>query len=630
MRNHVLTLCALFLALLSFLSCTSDLGDDQPRTPVISSFSPASGTEGSTVIIKGYFFSSDPDNNIVKINGLTATVVAASETELTIVVPENATSGKITVEVGNRSAISATDFIVDPSVPVVTTIAPESGDIGTEVELTGLNFRAGAKVFFGAVEAIDVTVVSATKITARVPVGATSNNVKVVYNAKEGLSPMLFWVKPEITAFTPASGKEGDVVEITGTNFTENTTLLAVFFGGVAVTEITEATATSIKVKVPSGAVDGKIAVKVNQQQVESANEFIIVPSVSSYTPDRGERGSTVIINGTGFSTAMDIVFNGVTVAASDIVSITNTVITFKVPATATSGAIKLKKGTIEISVGNYAVTNIWSLVNAIGLSSSYYQAISFVYNNKFYVGLGDRNNVMPFVYNTDFWYYDPASNTWTKDVEMSVAGGISTRRFASATVNGSKVYIGSGIDAAGATTRTWRVFDFVTKTWSSIPDLPTSAYENIAFSLSGRSYVGLGTGDNMYVFNPSTNAWSDFVLGAPYRTGGFVFMINDVAYFGGGGAPLKTDFYKFDPSVSTTATPLANVPTGVTHVAFAINGKGYVVYRDEKLYEYSPSSNNWVERTAAPEILLHTQVVNNRVFGITHNGKVYEYIPNN
>ncbi|MFM8741671.1 MAG: IPT/TIG domain-containing protein, partial [Cytophagales bacterium] len=120
----------------------------------ITSFAPASGTVGTSVTITGTNFSTTPANNVVKFNGVTATVTASTATSITATVPTGATSGTISVTVAG-TATSATSFtVVVP--PTIASFAPASGTVGTSVTITGTNFSttpANNIVFFGATRA---------------------------------------------------------------------------------------------------------------------------------------------------------------------------------------------------------------------------------------------------------------------------------------------------------------------------------------------------------------------------------------------------------------------------------------------------------------------------------------------
>ncbi len=79
--------------------------------PVISSFTPVSGPAGTTVTIRGLRFSSTALDNIVYFGATRATVTAATDTTLTVVVPIGATYQPITATVSGLTAFAAQPFI---------------------------------------------------------------------------------------------------------------------------------------------------------------------------------------------------------------------------------------------------------------------------------------------------------------------------------------------------------------------------------------------------------------------------------------------------------------------------------------------------------------------------------------
>src|SRR6201999_1002859 len=93
--------------------------------------------------------------------------------------------GAVSVTVTNpnaQSAILTNGFIYTSQPgPTVSSVAPNSGVAtgGTAVTITGTNFAAGATVKFGATAATNVTVVSATSITATSPAGSGAVTVTV-------------------------------------------------------------------------------------------------------------------------------------------------------------------------------------------------------------------------------------------------------------------------------------------------------------------------------------------------------------------------------------------------------------------------------------------------------------------
>ncbi len=79
--------------------------------PVINSFAPLSGNAGTTVVITGKKFNTTTSNNIVYFGAVKATVLAATDSALSVAAPVGATSLPISVTTNNLTAYSATGFI---------------------------------------------------------------------------------------------------------------------------------------------------------------------------------------------------------------------------------------------------------------------------------------------------------------------------------------------------------------------------------------------------------------------------------------------------------------------------------------------------------------------------------------
>jgi uncharacterized protein (DUF2141 family) len=90
-------------------------GTGSSAGPVISGFTPAGGPAGSTVTISGSNFDSTPGNNGVQFNGAQAAVIGAGTTQLTVIVPNNATSGPVTVSTVNGLATGASFTVTTPT-----------------------------------------------------------------------------------------------------------------------------------------------------------------------------------------------------------------------------------------------------------------------------------------------------------------------------------------------------------------------------------------------------------------------------------------------------------------------------------------------------------------------------------
>ncbi len=113
--GQVLTRVKVLILITSLiLSCKKDDGPEiiLEENPTITSFQPTSGTAGTMVTINGAYFASSPNENSVKFGEHVATVESASASKIIAYVPQDASTGKISVTVNGTTAISATDFVV--------------------------------------------------------------------------------------------------------------------------------------------------------------------------------------------------------------------------------------------------------------------------------------------------------------------------------------------------------------------------------------------------------------------------------------------------------------------------------------------------------------------------------------
>ena len=367
----------------SMLSCD----DEEPKMPVIESFSPASGLPGTSVTIAGANFSSTPERNEVMFNGVNATVTTATSSQLIVTVPTDATPGKITVGIDGRVATSATDFEVSQT---ITGFLPSSGGVGATVTINGLNFDATPAnnvVKFNGVTAT-VSAASATQLTVAVPSGATTGKITVTINAITATFATDFTVlDASVGQFSPTSGVVGTTVAIDGANFSAVVSENVVKFNNVEAT-VNTASTTQLTATVPATATTGKITVTVNGKTATSVNDFTIsAPTITSFFPGIAASGRSVVITGTNFSSlaANNIVkFNGV---EASVTAATGSTLTVTVPAGVSAGTITVKVGTLaatsatnfEVCVGSAELV-ISDVVVSGTLSTQY--SVSFKVTN--------------------------------------------------------------------------------------------------------------------------------------------------------------------------------------------------------------------------------------------------------
>ena len=135
------------------------------------------------------------------------------------------------------------------------------------------------------------------------PLNPTVNNGQV--NISDAIVPA-----PTITGFNPTSGGPGTQVIITGTNFTNLTT---VSFGGTAAQSFTASSdGTQVTALVGAGAT-GNVNVANTGGTVTSTNSFTFfgIPTITSFAPMIAGQGKTVTITGTNLTGATIVSFGG-------------------------------------------------------------------------------------------------------------------------------------------------------------------------------------------------------------------------------------------------------------------------------------------------------------------------------
>ena len=311
--------------------------------PTVTALSPTSGPAagGSLVTITGTNFTGPSVVDFGTNAGTDLTVI--SSTKITADSP--AGSGLVDVTVttpGGTSATSSADQFTYIAAPAVTALSPTSGPAGgdTLVTITGTNFTGASVVDFGPNAATNLTVVSATKITADSPAGTGLVDVTVTTpggtSATSSADQFTYIAAPAVTALSPTSGPAGGdtLVTITGTNFTGAS---VVDFGTNAATNLTVVSSTKITADSPagSGVVNVTVTTPGGTSATSSADQFsyIATPAVTGLSPTSGPAagGTLVTITGTGFTGASLVDFG--TNPATNLTVVSDTKITADSPA---------------------------------------------------------------------------------------------------------------------------------------------------------------------------------------------------------------------------------------------------------------------------------------------------------
>lgn len=351
---------SILLVVLSIGSCEDEdfkVVPEAEEEQTITSIEPAFADIGATIIITGTNFNGVPVNNRVSFGDVLAQVVTASETELTVVVPEGATTGPISISKA-KFVIEGPVFTVFPA-PFITELSATGAATGETIIITGQNF--GATIAENTVEfngvVAEITEASETELTVIVPAEATTGTLTVEVLGQIGTLEV-FTIAPEISSFEPLKGAANEEIIISGTNFNPVAVNNNVTFNGV-LAEVVSATTTSLTVLVPPEASTGKIAVEIEQLLVVSETDFAPVPSIESFSPDTAAPNVEVVLNGANFSAVPEentVSFNGTLAVVTES---TETTITVVVPEGSDSGPITVEvNGEIGTSTTDFMVDN--------------------------------------------------------------------------------------------------------------------------------------------------------------------------------------------------------------------------------------------------------------------------------
>jgi hypothetical protein len=265
----------LMMAGFSLLNVGCSDNDEEVKTPIIASFAPSSALPGAIITITGENFSGTAVDNQVAFNGVSADISSASSTQLVVIVPATATTGKLTVNVHGKTGTSSSDFTVLET--TISGFAPATGVVGTAVTITGTNFSLTPSeniVKFNNVVA-PITEGTATQLKVSVPSEATSGKITVTVSGTTVTSVENFIIpSPTISGFFPPIGAAGISVTIDGTNFSPILANNIVKFNGTAAI-VTAASDTELTVTVPGGATTtGLLSVAVGPNTATSSEAF--------------------------------------------------------------------------------------------------------------------------------------------------------------------------------------------------------------------------------------------------------------------------------------------------------------------------------------------------------------------
>lgn len=203
---------------------------------------------------------------------------------------------------------------------------------------------------------------------------------------------------------------------------------------------------------------------------------------------------------------------------------------------------------------------NQWKQISTPPTSTS--GSLGFALNGKGYF-LSNYINLIPgFQGTTDFWEYDPASDSWTK--KKPYTGELSMLGSSFAINNKGYIFVGANFNSNDEKAALWE-YSPGTDTWSEKAELPGGPARSspAVFTLDNKAYI-VGGGSYMehpynevWVYDPSTNSWTEK---NPFPGNGrvamFGFSFSGKGYVGAGSkevqglvSNLVKEFWSYDPA---------------------------------------------------------------------------------
>src|SRR5438094_621775 len=170
---------------------------------------------------------------------------------------------------------------------------------------------------------------------------------------------------PVVGSFSPALGRPGTQVVINGSGFA--TATLVKF--DTAPADFTVASDTRMTATVPVDATIGPIRITNPTGTANTANDFLVAPRITGFSPARSATNMVVIVEGFNFAVATNVLFNS---RRASFWVTAPTQIHATVPFGATNGPI-----TVQTAAGTATSTNHFTVTGPAPIIDSFYPGVS-------------------------------------------------------------------------------------------------------------------------------------------------------------------------------------------------------------------------------------------------------------
>jgi len=276
--------------------------------PLLKSAEPMAAVAGTKIIIRGTNFS---DIEEFSLSGSDLEYKITSDTTAEFILPATARSGKIVSEDDWNSSVGWDTLAGFKIMPVITSVSRKTGQYRSYIGITG------SGIHYSDIKSITIDGYPVKSV------GTYSNNYGTEANfvAGEGgdngiikvetiggsyeFKDFTYYKTPQINELSSYSGAAGDLISITGKNFSGDAAEMHIYFGAVKA-DIISASTTRVEVKVPTGATYNPVTVRTNDMVCYSVKPFILTFKGGGNIDENsfGTPVSYYLLNGFGIRTA--------------------------------------------------------------------------------------------------------------------------------------------------------------------------------------------------------------------------------------------------------------------------------------------------------------------------------------
>jgi uncharacterized repeat protein (TIGR01451 family) len=239
--------------------------------------------------------------------------------------------------------------------PTIFSFSPASGPPGTVITISGAGLNEKSPhpdVTVGGGAVVTFGTISPNTLSFSVPATAASGLITITTTNGSISSSQVFYLPASISSLTPNAGPAGTIVKISGNNFTDAS---AVSFNGLPAISFVVTNNTTIGAIASVGVTSGIVSITTPFGTTNSTALFFAPPTITSFTPTHGLPGTNVLIAGTSFTNATEVLFNGI--SANSFTVINNTTLSAVVPGFATTGPITVgAPGGTNSSAANFTI----------------------------------------------------------------------------------------------------------------------------------------------------------------------------------------------------------------------------------------------------------------------------------